>query len=318
MPRAQVSMLREGFVAGVVGAGVVAAWFLVLDVARGRPLWTPALLGAAVFHGVTSPDAVSVAAGPVLGYTLLHLLAFIAFGVVAASFLLASEQQPTAFVAFVVLFAAFEVAFFVVLGAFGRSLLGALLWWAIFTGNLLASAAMLWYLLRGHPRLPASLLGSWGGVLREGIVAGLLGGAVIMAWFFVLDAVQGQPLRTPRLLGSALLGRPESLDAVLAYSVLHVAAFVLFGLITAALVAAADEQPLFVFPLVILYVAFQVFIFAVVLLLAHWVFDELAGWAVVVGNLLAVAGMLGYYFAGHRRLVRQVTAALADRERTLG
>jgi hypothetical protein len=102
------------------------------------------------------------------------------------------------------------------------------------------------------------------------------------------------------------------MDAVLAYSVLHVLAFVAFGEISAALVAAADDQPTFLFPLVILYVAFEVFIFAVVLVLARWVFDELAGWAVVVGNLLAATGMLAYYFAQHPRLVRQIRVALAE------
>jgi hypothetical protein len=51
-------------------------------------------------------------------------------------------------------------------------------------------------------------------------------------------------------------------------------------------------RPLFVLPLVILYVAFEVFVFAVVLLLARWVFDELPGRAVMVGNLLAATGML--------------------------
>ena len=314
MPRVQRSMVGEGIVAGLIGAAVVALWFLFLDVARGRPLFTPALLGAAVFHGATAPADVAVVAGPIVGYTLLHVLAFVAFGVVAASFLRASEQEPTAFIAFVVLFAAFEVFFFTVLGTFGRSLLGALVWWAIFTGNLLASAGMLWYFLRAHPRLPSMLVGSWAGVLRQGATAGVIGAAVIMVWFFTLDAVQGQPLRTPRLLGSALLGRAEPLDAVLAYSVLHLFAFVVFGLVSATLVAAADEQPLFVFPLVILYVAFEVFIFAVVLLLARWVFDEVAGWAVVVGNLLAATGMLAYYFAKHPRLVRQVRAALADED----
>jgi hypothetical protein len=50
----------------------------------------------------------------------------------------------------------------------------------------------------------------------------------------------------------------------------------------------------------------------VVLVLARWVFDELAGWAVVVGNLLAATGMLAYYFTGHRQLVRRVSEALAD------
>jgi hypothetical protein len=305
-------MLREGIVAGLIGAAVVALWFLLLDVARGRPLFTPALLGAAVFHGATSPEGVALAAGPVIGYTVLHVLAFVAFGIVASSLLRVSEQEPPAFIAFVVLFAAFEVFFFAVLGAFGRSLLGALVWWAIFTGNLLASVGMLWSLLRARPWLPSTLVGPWSGVLREGSIAGVIGAAIIMGWFFAVDALQGQPLRTPRLLGGALLGRAETTDAVLAYSVLHVAAFVVFGLVSAVLVAAADEQPLFLFPLVILYVAFEVFIFAIVLLLARWVFDELPGWAVVVGNLMAATGMLAYYFTKHPRLVRQVSAALAD------
>jgi hypothetical protein len=275
-------------------------------------LFTPALLGSAIFLGATSPETLAVSAGPVLGYTVLHVLAFVAFGIVAASLLAASEEEPPAFIAFVVLFAAFEVFFFAALGAFGRSLLGALVWWAIFTGNLLASAGMLWSLLRAHPRLPSNLVGSWGGVLREGTVAGLIGAGVIMLWFLLLDSLHGQPLRTPTLLGTALLGRAETTDAVLAYSVLHVLAFVLFGLITATLVAGADEQPSFLFPLVILYVAFEVFIFAVVLVLARWVFDELAGWAVVVGNLLAATGMLAYYITGHPRLVGQARAVLTD------
>ena len=312
MPREERSMVRGGIVAGIAGAAIVALWFLLLDLIRSQPLFTPALLGAAVFHGATTPAEVTVALGPVLGYTLLHVLAFIAFGIVAASLLLASEEDPSAFIAFVALFAGFEVFFFLVLGAFGRSLLGAVVWWAIFTGNLLASAGMLAILLRAHPRLPSTRVGAWSSVLREGGVAGLLGAALIMLWFLAFDAVQGQPLRTPRLLGSALLGRPESIDAVLAYSVLHVLAFLAFGALSAVLVAVADEQPMFLFPLVILYVAFQVFVFAVVLLLARWVFDELPGWAVVVGNLLAASGMLAYYFKGHPHLARRVVAALAD------
>lgn len=310
--RTHGSVLREGVTAGAVGAATVALWFLALDVARGAPFLTPALLGAAVFEGVTAPAAVTVTAGPVIGYTVLHVLAFVAFGIVAASLLVAAEQDPPAFIAFVALFAGFEVFFFAVLGAFGGSLLGAVVWWAIFTGNLLAAVGMLWCLLRAHPRLPASLMGPWSGILREGAVAGVIGAAVIMLWFLALDGVHGEPLRTPRLLGAALLGRSGAMDGVLAYSVVHVLAFVLFGELSAALVAAAEQQPLFLFPLVILYVAFEVFIFAIVLLLARWVFEELAGWTVVVGNLLAVAAMLAYYVTQHPKLVRELGVALAE------
>jgi hypothetical protein len=306
------SVLRDGVTAGLLGAGIVALWFLVLDTARGRPLFTPALLGAAVFRGVTTPADLGDTAGVLLGYTALHALAFVAFGIVAASLLVASEHEPPAFLAFIVLFAAFEVFFFAVLAAFGRSLLGALLWWAIFGGNLLASVGMLWFLLRSHPRLPARLLGSWSGVLREGAVAGVIGAALIMLWFLGLDSLQADPFRTPRVLGTALLGRVDATDAIVAYTFLHTAVFIGFGFVTAALIASAEQQPLFLFPLVILYAAFEMFIFAVVLVLARWVFDELAGWAVVVGNLLSASGMLAYYFGTHRPLVRRVREALAD------
>src|SRR5262247_3549409 len=91
MARGQRSVLREGVIAGVIGAVVVATWFLVFDIARGRPFLTPALLGAAVFHGVRTPEGVPIAFGAILGYTILHVFAFVAFGVVAASVIAVSE-----------------------------------------------------------------------------------------------------------------------------------------------------------------------------------------------------------------------------------
>ena len=113
------SVLREGIVAGLIGAAAVAVWFFVFDVARGRPFLTPGLLGALVFHGVDTPVGVQPSLGPILGYTILHGLAFIAFGVVAATIMAVSEREPALFIGFVVLFACFEAFFFGVLGAFG-------------------------------------------------------------------------------------------------------------------------------------------------------------------------------------------------------
>ena len=51
--------LREGIIAGLIGAAIVAAWFLVYDAARGQPLRTPALLGAAALQGLRDPSAVT-------------------------------------------------------------------------------------------------------------------------------------------------------------------------------------------------------------------------------------------------------------------
>jgi hypothetical protein len=201
-----------------------------------------------------------------------------------------------------------------VVGAIGKSMLGALVWWSVLIGNLLASAAMLWYFFRGHRTLSRSLVGSWGSVLREGIVAGLLGAAVVALWFLAIDWIQGQPLRTPQLLGTAVLRQLDPGAAIVSYTVVHGAAFALFGIVGALLIAGAERQPLFVFALVIFFTAFEVFFIGAVLIAAKWVLDELAGWTIFVGNLLATAAMLGYFFRGHRALARRLTAAWAEED----
>jgi hypothetical protein len=289
-------------------------WFIAFDFARGRPFFTPALLGNALFQGVNDPSALQIAAGPVIGYTIVHGLAFIAFGVVAASVMSVSEREPAVFVAFVILFACFEVFVLGVVGALGQSLLGALVWWAILIGNLLAAAAMLWYLAREHPGLPGTLVGPAGTVLREGVIAGLVGAAVVALWFLALDTLQGDPLRTPELLGSALLRQPPGIPAVLHYTVVHGLAFILFGIVGALLIAGAERQPVFIFPLVILFTAFEVGFFGAVLILAKSVLDEVAGWEILTGNLVAAAAMLAYFFKGHRQLAHRMTEAFSDED----
>jgi len=314
MASAERSILREGIVAGLIGAAVVAVWFLVFDIARDQPFLTPGLLGSAVFQGVTDPAGVRPTFGNVFGYTIIHGLAFIAFGIVAASLMAVSEREPALFLAFVILFASFEVFVFAVVGALGKSMLGALVWWAILIGNLLASIAMLWYFFRAHRALPRTLIGSWGTVLREGIVAGLLGAAVVALWFLAIDWIQGEPLRTPTLLGMGLLRQSDPVTALVTYTVLHGIAFSLFGIIGALLIAGAERQPLFVFALVIFFTAFEVFFIGGVLIAAKWVLDEIAGWTVFVGNLLASIVMLAYFFTRHRELARRLTAAWAEED----
>src|SRR3990167_6558522 len=314
MTPTQRSVLREGIVAGLLGAAVVAVWFLFFVLARGKPLLTPGLLGAAVFQGVTDPIGLEIAPGNVLGYTLLHGLAFVAFGVIAASVMAVSEREPSLFVAFVILFACFEVFFVGALGALGHSMVGALVWWAILIGNLLASIAMLWYLFRFHRALPATLVGSWGGVLREGVVAGLLGAVVVAVWFLLIDAIEGEVFRTPRLLGTGILGQTGALAAILAYSAVHGLAFVAVGIVGALLIAGAERQPLFVFALVIFFTAFGGFFFGAVVIAAKWVLDEIAGWTVFLANLLAAAAMLTYFVTGPRALARRLTTAWADED----
>jgi hypothetical protein len=212
------------------------------------------------------------------------------------------------------LFAAFEVFFFGVLSVLGRAMQAALVWWAVLVGNLLASVAMLWYFFRAHRALPRSLIGSWGRVLREGIVAGLLGAAVVALWFFAIDAIHGEPLQTPRLLGTALLGATDPNAGMIGYTVLHGLAFIGFGIVGALLIEGAERQPLLVFALVILFTAFEIFFFGAVVIMASWILDEVAGWTIFVGNILAAAAMLAYYFMGHRTLARRLSQAWAEED----
>jgi hypothetical protein len=312
MARKQISVLREGVVAGCLGAAVVAVWFLVFDLARGKPLLTPALLGAAVFYGVNNPTGLEIAVGPILGYTVLHGLAFIAFGIVAASLIDASEREPALVIAVVILFACFEMLFLAVEGALGKSIVGALVWWAVLVGNFLAAVAMLWYFLLRHRTLPRLLVGAWWGVLREGTIAGLIGAAVVAIWFLAIDTIHGEPFRTPILLGTGLLKVLAGPHPVITYTVLHGLAFVLFGIVASALVAGAERAPMFLFAMVILFTAFEVFFFGAVIIGAKWVLDELAGWTIFVGNVLASAAMLGYFFRKHRSLARRLTEAFAE------
>ena len=53
MASAERSILREGIVAGLIGAAVVAVWFLVFDIVRGQPFLTQRGLHQIVEQGLS-------------------------------------------------------------------------------------------------------------------------------------------------------------------------------------------------------------------------------------------------------------------------
>ncbi len=78
-------IIRDGLASGAIGFVTVAAIFTLVDVLAGRPLlYTPALLGGALFYGVSTPSEVVVAPAPVLAYTAAHLAVFFVIGIIAA------------------------------------------------------------------------------------------------------------------------------------------------------------------------------------------------------------------------------------------
>lgn len=154
---AEHRIVREGIVSGLIGAAVVAFWFLLFDLLRVQPFFTPGALGSALFLGATSTDAVVVNAGTVIGYTLVHLGAFIATGLIAAAVMTHGEKVPSLLFGAGMLFVAFEAFFMGFIALVAEFLLGALAWWTILIGNMLATLAMGWYLWQKHPKVRAAL-----------------------------------------------------------------------------------------------------------------------------------------------------------------
>lgn len=149
------STVREGIVTGLLGAAAVAVWFLLVDAIGGRPLYTPALLGAIV-SGV--PDAALAAEGAdrlslAALYTPIHLLLFAVLGVVVMFLVHRAQRTPSLLALLLMLFLAFEVAFTGLVALLEQGALGALAWYQIAAGNLVAALAMGWYVVRGHPGL---------------------------------------------------------------------------------------------------------------------------------------------------------------------
>src|SRR5256886_6067161 len=91
------TLYQEGLVAGLVGAATIAIWFLILDSLSGRPLYTPTVLGTALFRrgGTTPLSEVLPNLEMVLMFTWVHGLVFVAIGGIVARLLALAERQPS-------------------------------------------------------------------------------------------------------------------------------------------------------------------------------------------------------------------------------
>ncbi len=150
-------VIREGVMVGLVGAVVVALWFLVLDGAQGQLFRTPATLGSALFLGAESPAEVQYGFGVIAGYTLVHGALWIIAGLVVAALASAAERTPPILLAAGLLFVSFEAFFMGIVAVAAQVFLGPDAWWAIGAGNILAALVMGRMLWAGHPRLAQEL-----------------------------------------------------------------------------------------------------------------------------------------------------------------
>ncbi len=150
-----VSLYQEGMIAGLLGAATVALWFLVVDALAGRPLYTPTVLGAALFRRGAGPPLADVLPDfeMVWMFTWVHGLVFAAIGGLAARLLGLAERHPSAGFGILLLFVVFEFGFIAAAMLFAAPVLRALAWPAVLVANLLAAGVMGGYFRHRHPSL---------------------------------------------------------------------------------------------------------------------------------------------------------------------
>ena len=147
-------LLYDGVIAGLIGATLIAAWFLLIDSINGRPLFTPATLGQAMV-GVLGP--IPPGEGTVtfvLAYTVFHFAAFMVVGLISSLIVNIARREPSILFFFIILFVMTEVGVYAIVGLLDvASVFGRGAWLQIMAGNLFAAIAMGYYFLRTHREL---------------------------------------------------------------------------------------------------------------------------------------------------------------------
>ena len=161
--RERHSIAREGIIAGVLGATGVALWFLIVDTFAGQPFHTPAILGSALLS-VFGPAQGEGVPTFVIAYTVFHYAVFAGLGALLTFVVHRAESEPSMLAVFLILFIIFELGFYGLVAILAETrFLGAMAWYQIALGNLVAAALMGGYMWRSHPALGEELAHAFGG-----------------------------------------------------------------------------------------------------------------------------------------------------------
>ena len=156
MPHQHHSTLREGLVAGIIGALVIAAWYFAVDLGRGEMLYTPNVLGQVFVQGDTVPAVRTISSEAVVQYELLNLALFCVFGLGLAALTHLAVRNPAFRMAIwmgVVIGFVFLLGFFYMLHWLTDQTFP---WWTSLIASALGVGSMGFYLWHRHPALRAS------------------------------------------------------------------------------------------------------------------------------------------------------------------
>jgi len=304
MKRPLQGVVVQGAVGGVLAGSIVALWFFVVDLLAGQPFHAPAALAAALFHEEAAQATVRLIAS----YTVLHFGAFALLGVAMAWAIAPLEAPPRTLLGVVFGFLVLDVVFYVALLLTGARLLDVLPWQHVLGANLVAGVALMAFLHRvqhdARPLGPVALRTH--PLLWRGLITGLIGAAAVAVWFFALDLVAGHPFRTPGALGSTLFlgvtGPAQvqvSLGTVAGYTVVHLAAFAVAGVVLVAVAEQVERAPALLLVITLALIILEAVVVTTMALGAEWVLGSVGWWSIGVGNLLAVCGMGWHVWSTH-------------------
>jgi hypothetical protein len=311
------SSMMRGLTAGLIAAATFAAWFLLVDVVEAQPLATPAYMSGLIFSFTTALPA----SARLIAFTLLHFVSFGVVGMIVAALLEKWQLKPLVSIGFPLGFLLFDLSFYGSMLLFGVDIVRALGWPQVLTGNVLAAVVMMAYLKAKSGARVFTMRETLERrtTLRRGLVAGVIGAAVVGAWFFVLDASAGRLFYTPAALGSAVFfgaSHPGdvviSAGVVLGYTLVHLAGFVLAGLAAAWLMEEASQYPPFLIGLVLLFVTLEVLSLGLLTALASWLFETVPSWSPIVANLIAAMAMVGYLWRQHPAMAGRMNQPLEE------
>ena len=159
---AALAIVENGVLAGMLGATVVALWFLLLDaLMRQMPFYTPSVLGSIIFAGKEVHEVTAVDHVVVFAYTGLHGMLFLIAGCLLSFMFWHFEHNPQVGLILLLLFVTFEAIVWGVGVSVIPELAGAVGAWAIVVGNISAAVAMFALLLRRHPHARRRLRMAW-------------------------------------------------------------------------------------------------------------------------------------------------------------
>ncbi len=314
IPNTRGEFLLESLCVGVLGGSAVALFFLVADLLDARPFFTPSLIGSVMFHGVSAEDVTMVHLDSVAYFSIVHIAAFTALGG-AVSWLVHEvelhSQHPV--VVLLVLFAVIEAALFVVAPLAMPGVIARLGMAQIAAANLLAAGTVaLFFVLSHRPGAWKKVKHTTPELILDSLYSGVLGGSAVAAFFLVVDLLEGQPLFTPSLMGSVLLGVAAEevagvqLGAVAFFSIVHIATFATLGAALSLVVHKVElhsRHPVAV--LLVLFAIIEVAFFALAPLAIPGVIARLGIGRVGIANLLAAGSMALFFVLYHRPAARE-------------